>query len=278
MKPLVILLITLSLLPSAYSHSNILYNINLDFDLDLKDLARTAAQQYLKTNEKPIQLDYDNEAIIVKFNKSLDYFASVNPLDGTIVGFRDDSLISKGVQESISGAERRKQADKVFDSLPEMIKKQLRYGEETKTYIGTYIHRYYRYTGDIYVSGDYLEVEVDPSDGDVVGWKRSLFLADEEDMKKEPAISSGVAEQIAIISYDAEPVDHKPLLVIMGEKPIWIVKVKLFYPVFVAVDGLDGHILFFGALRDQMPLRYAYGEDAPITENGFIRKMREERA
>ncbi len=277
MKWLLFMIALLASSAVAQAHSKILYDIDLDFDAALKTKVTQAAQTFLGISEKPIQYDYDNEMIAVKFNKSYDYYAEVSPLDGTIYGFRDDTLISKGTEEKIPQTERKKIADSVYGKLPTEIRRQLRYGEEARTYIGTYTHRYYRYAENTYVSGDYLEVEIDPFDGDIVAWRLSMFLHDAKDMTLQPAISAEVAEHIALLYYKAERIDNTPVLVIMEERPTWITQVKMFYQMFVAVDGLDGHILFFGPLREPLPKDYSYGKEVAVVPDDFIMKMEGEK-
>lgn len=267
------LLILIMLAAPVFAHSNLLYNIDLSFDPTMAQTITKAAQTYLKTAETPNQYDYDNELIAVKFDKSVDYYALVYPVDNSIFGFRDDTLVTTGSSEKISKEQRKEIANKIFENTPQTYKEQLRYGEESRTYLGTYITRYYRYVNEIYVSGDHLEIEIDATDGDVIGWRLSPFLTPSQKMTTNPAISGSVAEQIALKTYNAEKVSFEPQLIIIGEKPHWIVQIKMFYPLYVAVNALDGSILYFGPLRTTMPKDYSVGKEIPIVPNKFIQQL-----
>ncbi len=271
-KVTVLLFILMFLLELSFvrGHGNIIYNIDLDFDEELKSNVIKSAQSHLNIDEEPIQFDFDRELIVAKFDRELEYSVEINPIDYSVFGFRDDSLLTKGDKIKFEKEERKKIAKKVFDNLPEEYKSELKYGEEKKLYSGSFKHSWYRHVDNIYVSGDHLEVEVDPYDGDVIAWRLSIFFYQKSQLKTNPAITYQVAQKVALIRFDAEPLDFNPILIIDKNKPIWITKVKSLYPHFVAVDALDGNVLYSGSLRADLPNDYDYGREIGVTETDFI--------
>ena len=92
MKKINILAISIFLFELAFvsAHGNILYGINLDFDKELKSGVIESAQLYLSTNEKPMQFDFDRELIAAKFDSELEHSVSINPIDFSVFGFRNE--------------------------------------------------------------------------------------------------------------------------------------------------------------------------------------------
>ena len=155
--------------------------------------------------------------------------------------------------------------------MPQDYKAKLSYGEEEKLYSGVFKHTWYRYVSGIFVSNEHLEVEVDSSSGEIVAWMLSLFSYPENKIKTNPAISYEVSQKISEIRFDAEPVGFNPILIIDRDKPIWVAKVKSLFPFFVAVNALDGNVMYSGSLRDELPDNYDYGREVEIIETDSLR-------
>lgn len=254
-------------------HGNILYGIDLDFDKAMKLKIIEAAQSYLGINEEPVQFDFDRELIVVKFDRELEYFVSINPVDYSVSGFRDDELLNRNAEIKYNQQQRKEIAQKIFDSLPEEYKSEMAYGEEEKLYSGSFKYRWYRYVDDIFVSNKYFEVEVDGSRGDVIAWKRTIFFYPKSQIQTTPAITYQVAQKIAEIRFKATPLDYKPILILERGKPVWITKVKSLFPFFVGVDALDGNVLYSGSLRTELPENYDYGREVEVIETDFIKNI-----
>lgn len=264
---LVLSIISVSLLVNA--HGNVLYGISLDFDMETKNKIIEAAQNRLNIDEDPTDFDYEHELITVKFDRFLEYSVSVNPLDFSIHGFREDSLVGQG-NENFNSQQRRKIAQKVFDNIPERFKEELIYGEEQQLYSGIYKHTWYRYVNGVYIANDHLEVEVDPESGNAVAWRLSPFFYSKEEIKTTPAITHNVAQKISEIRFKANPVDFKPILVFEKGNLVWFTKVKSLYPFFVGVNALDGDVITSGSLRFELPEDYDYGREIEVKESKFI--------
>lgn len=263
------LLLTLTI---VNAHSNVLYDVSLDFDPEMKERVTAIAQERLELDEEPSQFDFDRELITVKFDRDREYFVSVNPSDYSVFGFRDDSLVTRK-DPTMDKTARKQIADQIFDVIPESFKSELVYGEEKKLYIGTYIHTWYRYVNDVVVANDNLQVEVDGSSGAIVAWRLSPFFYLKENIKTVPAITHGVAKKIAEIEMDATPLDYGPILVIQKDKPIWLTKVKNLYPIFVAVDALNGKLVYVGSPRGEIPVDYDYGREVEVVEADWITEL-----
>lgn len=253
------------------AHGNIIYDIDIDFDKELKSEVIRSAQSYLDIDEEPIQFDFDKELIVVKFDRDLEYSVEINPLDYSVFGFRDDSLLTKDEKINYGDRKRKGIAQKLFDSLPKEYTSELVYGGEKKLYSGSFTYTWYRYVNNIYVSGDHLEVEVDPFDGDIISWRLSLFMYPKSQIKTTPAITHKVAQNIAEIRFKAEPVEFNPILMIERGKLVWITKVKSLYPHFVAIDASNGDVLYSGSLRGELPENYDYGREVEVVETEFIK-------
>jgi len=265
-----ILVIGLSNQVSA--HGNYIIDIDLDFDSELKSNVINSAQSYLLLDEEPIQFDFDRELINVKFDRRLEYSVAVNPLDNSVFGFRDDSLLTKGgVNYNLE--QRKTIAEKVLDNLPEEYKSELVYGGEKKLYSGSFEYTWYRKVDNILVLAEHLKVEVDASDGDVIAWKLSIFSFSDTQISTTPAITHQVAQKIAELRFKAEPVDFNPVLIIDKNKPVWITKVKSLYPHFVAIDATNGNVLYSGSVKGELPENYDYGREIKVIETNLINQI-----
>ncbi len=273
-KNLIYSIIFILILIQVKAHGNILYDINLDFDKELKSKISESAQSYLNLNEEPIQFDFDRELIVVRFDRAIEYSVNINPIDYSVFGFRDDSLFMKKDVKFDQKA-RKNIAQKIFDKIPEKYKDELVYGEERKGYAGnTFKHTWYRKVDNIVVLNDHLEVEVN-GNGEVVTWRLSPFFYSKEQMKTTPAITHEVAQKISEIRFNGEPLEFKPILIIENDKLVWISKVKSLYPIFVGVDALTGDVLSSGRIRGEVPEDYDYGREVEVVETNFIKNIYE---
>lgn len=258
---------------SIEAHSNILYDVSLDFDPVLKEKVTTAAQNFYGIKEKPLKYDYDYELIVVHFDRKLEYSVSINPEDYSVFGFRDDSKIDKGKEETLDAEQRKKIAMQAFEQLPTSYKEELMYGGEKKLYAGTYEHTWYRYVNKILVGGEHFKVEIDPADGEIVAQRLSLFRHPKEKINTIPAITAAVAKKIAELKANGQPVDFEPVLIIFDNKPLWLTQVKVLYPIYVGINAEDGNVLFSGNARVEIPPDYHEGEDVPVVASAFIQQI-----
>lgn len=254
------------------AHSNVLYDVSIDFDPELKENIVETAKFYLGIDEEPVRFDFDKELIVVKFDRSLEYSVTINPTDYSVSGFRDDSLVS--MEEVVLDQIARKNiAEELFNTVPENYKSELLYGEEKKLYIGTYLHTWYRYIDNVLVADDNFQVEVDGATGDVVAWRLSVFFYPTSQIKTIPAIDHQVAQHIALLELDAESLEFDPVLVIHKDGPVWITKVKQLYPIFAAIDALNGKLLYIGAPRGEIPEGYDYGREVEVVESDIVMQI-----
>lgn len=275
MRKIIILamLMLILMLNYALAHGNIIYDANLDFDKEFKQKTTSAAKYFLEIDEEPFQFDFDKELINVKFDRELEYSVLINPFDYSVSGFRDDSLFSRNSEIKYDKDARKEIALEIFNKIPKEYSSKLIYGGEKKLYSKSYKLTWFRYYNDMYVSGDHLEVEVDPIDGDVIAWRLSAFFYPDSQLETVPALRFRTAEKIAQLKMKAEPLDYDPVLIIYQAKPIWITKVKSLYPIFVAIDAIDGQLVYTGSIRDEMPKDYDYGREVEIIETNFIKDI-----
>ncbi len=265
--------IFLAIVSSVSAHSNVIYNISLDFDGDFKVSIFGAAKDYTGINSEPYRFDFDRELITVHFNNELDFYAEINPIDFSVSGFRNDSLIERASVVILSEAERKEIAESVFDSIPKEYSSELVYGGEKKLYSGIYKHTWYRFVNGVYIANEHLEVEVNPNSGDIVAWRLSVFSYPKELIKTIPAIDYQVAQSIAEIKFSAQRLDFNPILVVFKNEPVWIARVKSLYPIYIGIDALTGKVLFSGTPRAEIPQGYDYGREIPVIESDFIKKI-----
>jgi len=266
-------ILLLALIGIAHAHSNVLIEIDLDFDPEFKAGLAKSAQKYLDTSEEPLFFGYDKGLLKVNFDKDENIHVKVEPYEFHVFGFKDIRLVHDSGEIQYDNAQRKEKAEEIFNQIPEEYKEQLVYGEEVERYEkGIFEHTWYRYVDGIYSFGDHLEVDVDGMNGNVVSWRLSLF--EPIDAQTKPAFNSNVAQKIAELTFAATPLDFEPVLVLIKEKPAWIVKVKKLYPIYIAVNALDGKVIFTGALREKLPETYNIGKDVPIVETKLINELR----
>ena len=266
------IVVCLLLSSTVGAHGNILYAVSLDFDEELKSGVTQAAQEYLKIQDNPVKFDYIKELIVVHFNEGLELSVLVHPETFEIYGFRDEQGFERTAPE-ISEEERRNKAEEAFRELPLDIQTELRYGEEQKTYRGSYIHSWYRYVGDINVFGERFEIEMN-ADGTIFAREGTLFFFSKETLEHvRPALPHTVANWIPLLQFDAQAGETLPVLIINRNRPMWVTSAKKLYPIFVGVDALDGRIVFTGGLREPLPPNYDAGRDMEVQPNEFAKQF-----
>ena len=266
------ILFTLLLASLSYGHGFILYDVDIDYDPPLEKGITKAAQEFLGLIEAPKGFDYFNEMLIVKFDRPLELSVAVHPLDYSVVGFRDDSLVQRGKKATKTEAEMKKIAEEILATLPEKYRSQLRYGGVTKLYQGTFQFTWFRYVGEIAFLQERFEVEVDPVAGEVVYWMAHNFFFSPASITTNPAFSKEVAQEAANRYMKAEAMDEEPLLTVIKDYPVWLVKIKKLYPLFVALDARDGRIIFTGGLKGELPDGYSYNS-AEVVETSLIQDI-----
>lgn len=276
MLPRIIFLLLVAgvIVGGVLAHSNVLIDIDLDFDPDFKANVVKSAQEYLKTTDQPVLFGYNKELIKVTFDEDEDRYVEIGPFEFEVFGFRDSGLKHESGAIQHERTERKEIAEGMLQEIHESYKQELVYGEEIEEYEkGIFKHTWYRYIDGIYSFGDHLEVYVDGVNGAVVAWRLSLFKTIREDAQTNPAFNADVARKIAELRFEATPIDFDPVLVLIKGEPAWIVKVKKLYPLYIAVNALDGAIIFSGALREELPEGYAIGPDIPVIKTELIKSL-----
>jgi len=263
---------TLIMASLSYGHGFVLYDVDVDYDKPLEEGITQAAQEFLGLYEEPKGFDYFNEMLIVKFDRQLELSVAIHPLDFSVVGFRDDSLVQRGKKAVKSEAEMKKIAEGQLEKLPSSYRSQLRYGGVTKLYQGTSQFFWYRYIGEIAFLQERFEVEVDPVKGEIVYWMAHNFFYPAEAITVNPAFSKEVAQEAANMYMNAESTDEEPMLTIIKNYPVWLVKIKKLYPLFVGLDATDGRIIFTGGLKGELPEDYSYNS-AEVVETSLIQDI-----
>lgn len=263
------------LISSASSHGNYLFEIDLDFDPQMKEEITKAAKAFLKTTEDVTSFDYDRELINARFERAFDLYVHVHPVTYEIYGFRDDNFIGSVNEENFNQDQRKQMADTIYEKIPHRFKAELVYGGEQTEYTGVFKHTWYRYKDGVYISNDHLEVWVNPQTGKVVGWRLSPFMFEKADINVHPAITYEVAQQIAIQNFDAEDIGFQPFLVVEETNPVWITKVKGIYPFFVGIDAMTGRIKYSGGTKAEFPPSYDYGRNMEVKQTELITSIYE---
>jgi len=267
-----IISIILLLTPLSLAHSNILLDINLDFDLEAKEKIITAAQKFLDTNQQPVGLEYDSELIIVKFNEYPSLSVVINPFDYSVFGTEDKSKIKSSGDITTTFEQRKEIAQKIFQNIPESYQKEMKYGEERKE-LNLFTHTWYRYSGNLVVPKERLEVSIDGKNGEVIGWKLQIFVKSNTFFETVPAITSKVAEKITKLRFDAKSIGFDTILIIHDSKPVWVTKMKVLYPIYIGINAIDGEILFTGGMKGILPDSYSVEKKITVIETELIKEI-----
>src|SRR3989338_7554572 len=228
------------------AHSIFLFGISLDFDRDLKSNVISAAQKYLNTREDPIAFDLDRGLIIVHFDPDQRRYVEVYPLGYRIQGMHDDRLKHTQGTKTIKQERGLEIAKKVYDSLPQDAKSELKYDEDVAEVDDTYFYKWFRYVNGVLVAAEDFSVTVD-------------------------AVNKKVAE----LAYNLQSVkDFEPYLIIDGDEPVWVTRLQgQFYPFYIGISAKDGSIAFSGSLPGDIPKNYHAGKEIKIVESDFIKNI-----
>ena len=260
----------------VFAHSNYLFDIDLDFSPILKQNVISASDGFYESKKVPVRFDFDRGLLVVQFDNDFEKSVLVNPYSFEVQGFRDDSRTVRG-GAVFDFEQRKKIALSVFENLSEDYKLELVYDGERVTYEGNFKHFWHRYVKGVFVSNEYLEIEVNGVTGQVIAYKLYLFDSNKDVIVVNPAISSNLAKEIGRLKFNGVIVDEfEPVLVVENKVPVWVFKIKLLYPIYVGVDGLTGEVLWSGNLRTILPQDYSVGKEVRVIENDFIKKLKED--
>ncbi|HLC62200.1 MAG TPA: hypothetical protein VJI52_04245 [Candidatus Nanoarchaeia archaeon] len=257
------------------AHSIFLFGISLDFDRDLKSNVISAAQKYLNTREDPIAFDLDRGLIIVHFDPDQRRYVEVNPLGYRIQGMHDDRLKHTQGTKTIKQERGLEIAKKVYDSLPQDAKSELKYDEDVAEVDDTYFYKWFRYVNGVLVAAEDFSVTVDAVNKNVIGYRLAIFNYPKNAIDTNPAITSNVAKKVAELAYNLQSVkDFEPYLIIDGDEPVWVTRLQgQFYPFYIGISAKDGSIAFSGSLPGDIPKNYHAGKEIKIVESDFIKNI-----
>src|SRR3989344_2807743 len=257
------------------AHSIFLFGISLDFDRDLKSNVISAAQKYLNTREDPIAFDLDRGLIIVHFDPDQRRYVEVNPLGYRIQGMHDDRLKHTQGTKTIKQERGLEIAKKVYDSLPQDAKSELKYDEDVAEVDDTYFYKWFRYVNGVLVAAEDFSVTVDAVNGNVITYRLAIFSYPKNTIEVYPAITLGVAKKVAELAYSTPTVkDFEPYLVINGNELVWVTRLQgNFYPFYIGVSARDGSIAFSGSLPGDIPKSYYVGKEIKVVETDLIKRI-----
>jgi hypothetical protein len=262
----------LVIMPITLAHGNILYDIDLDFDLVAKEKITSVAQEFLGTNAEPLNYDYNKELIIVNFEANPVLAVAIDAFDYRVFGFKDYSKLSISGSVSTTESERKDKAQEIFEFLPNEYQEELVYGEE-KVEGNLFRYTWYRFVDNLVVPEERLEVVVDGVNGEVVEWQQNIFFLPKQVIDTVPAIDRNVAQIIPQLRYGATSLDTDPVLIVYEGKPVWVFYMKVLYPIYIGISAQDGEVLFTGAMKGKLPGQYSIGEDVSIVKSELIEKI-----
>lgn len=257
------------------AHSLYLFDISLDFDRDLKSNVIKSTQNFLKTSKEPLSFDLDKGLIMAHFEPEQRHYVEVNPTDFKVYGMRDENLKHNTGEKKLTKEQGLEIAKTFFDTLPEEIKSELKYGPEVSEVDGTYFYKWFRYVNYLLVTGEDFIVNVDAVNGNIIAWRLSILDYPKTSIDTTPAITKNVAKRVAELSFNAPSVaDFKPYLIININEPVWVIKLQgQFYPYFVGISAKDGSMSFSGTLPGEVPKEYGVGDNIQVIESDLIRQI-----
>jgi hypothetical protein len=257
------------------SHSAFLFDLSLDFDLDLKSNIIKSAQNYFGTANEPLSFDLDKGLINVHFEPEQSKYVQINPIDFSVSGMRDESKIHKSGKKTLSKQQGFEIANKLFENLPISVKSELKFDSDISEVRDTYFYNWYRYKDGILILDEKYMVNVDSVNGNIIAFRLMIFEYPEDLIDITPAISQNIAKRIAELSFNGPTVENfEPYLVVYFDELLWITKIQgQFYPFFVAVNAKDGSISFTGQLRGDVPKKYNVGRNVKVIETDFIKSI-----
>ncbi len=262
------------------AHSLYLFDINLDFDKELKSNVIKTAQDFLKIKKQPLSFDLDKGLIIVHFEPEQRNYVEVNPLGYIIQGMRNENLkhnpklTSEQLSEKLTKEQGFDIANNFFEALPKKIKPELKKDLEVSEVDGTYFYKWFRNVNGVLVIGEDFMVNVDAVNGNIIAWRLSIFDYPKGSIETVPAITGNVAKKVAELSFNVPSVKgFNPYLIINTNEPVWVTKLQGdFYPFFVGVSAKDGNIAFTGTIPGDVPKDYAFS-DVEIVETELIKQI-----
>jgi Zn-dependent metalloprotease len=279
MKKIYLLLIILALfLVTAIvssAHSFYLFGISLAFDEDLSSEVIMTAQDFLGTDKNPISYDLDKGLISVHFEPNQKNYVQVNPFVNQVFGMRNENLKHTSGSATLTREQAFDTAESEFNKIPENERSQYKYVEDDAEFDDTYFFTWYRFVDGILIIDEDFMVNVDAVNGNVIAWRRKLFLAKKTALNTIPAITENVAVRVAELRFnDQRAEDFQPYLIINKDELIWVTKIQgQFYPFFVGVDAMTGEIAFTGQLPGDVPSDYAVGSEKKVVESDFIKEI-----
>ncbi len=276
MKKLLIILGLLVVLSSfVISHSLYLFDIKLDFDKNLETNVIKSAQDFMKTDKKPLSFDLDKGLIIVHFEEDNNNYVRINPSDFKVYGMMNENLRHKDGNIKFTKEQGYEIAKKLYDTFPKEITSELVYSSDVSEVSGTYYYKWFRYKDGILVIDDDLYIIVDGVNGNIIGYRIPIFYVSKNEMKTNPAITLNVARRVAEIDANAPSVaNFQPYLVIYGKKLVWVNKIQgSLYPYYSGVDASDGSFAFMGLVPGEIPQGYNKGKDVPVIETELIKQI-----
>jgi len=257
------------------AHSLYLFGISLDFDMDLKSNIVSAAQKYASTTNEPVAFDLDRGLIMVHFEPEQRHFVEINPLGYKVQGMRDENLKHKSGAKVITKEKGLEIAKKIYDSLPDDVKSELKADNEVPEVDNTYFFKWHRYIDNVLIAAEDFSVTVDAVNGNVIAFRLAIFEYPKKLIDVRPAITKNVAKRIAELTYNTPSVkDFSPYVIINGNDPVWVNKLQgQFYPYYVGISGKDGSISFTGSLPGDVPKTYKVGDEIGVVETDFIKNI-----
>lgn len=274
-----VLLVTLLAWPqAARAHSGTFTEISLDEDPRLKAAVVRVAQQFLRTQARPVGFDSINGKIGVNFDPQrrrvvlVDYLAFGTTGRVEIAGFKDEGRRSPGGSPRITADAARARAAAVLRRLPRPKQQELVFDDVTE-FGGLYHVRWVRQVRGILVMGNEdFSVGVDQVSGSVVYWEAGIFDFPATMIDVTPTV--GLAEAVRRARETASlefgetmhpTEDFRPVLLLYGREPRWAMRLTNGKPgtanasQYVLVPAREGEVLFKGPRDPELetlPRRY----------------------
>lgn len=275
-KNILILIFVASLLGILVSaHSLFLFNINLDFDKELKSNVIKSAQEFLNISNEPIGFDLDKGLIIVHFEPEQRHYVEINPLGYIVQGTRNENLRHNSGTKTITKEQGLEIAKRVFDNLPDKVKVELKHDSEISEVDNTFFYKWFRHVDGILVAGEDFMANVDVVNGNVIAYRLAIFDYPKSLINTTPAITKNVAEKVAELTFNLPSVpDFAPYLIVNRNELVWVNRLQgQFYPFYVGVNAKDGIISFEGALPGDVPKSYNAGDEIQVAESDLIKNI-----
>lgn len=284
-RHLVVVLAFLAAPGVSGGHSGTFNAISLDDDPRLKAAVIRAAQQFLRTRERPVGFDSVNGKIAVNFDPPRNRVVLIDYLPfGTtgrvlVSGFKDDTRMSRAGSPRITAEAARRTAEAVFRRLPRAKQGELVFDAVT-AFAGMYHVRWVRQVRGVLVMGNEdFTVGVDQGNGAVIYWDLGIFDFPAAMIETAPMV--GLAEAIrraheAAAGEFGEAMrlaeTFRPVLLIYGRELRWALRLTNGKPgtpnasQYVLVPAREGEVLLRGPADPELeglPRAYVEGFVAP---------------